>query len=136
MAREVTIFYKRLVSLLSMKREQPYSSNMTWLRCLFSFSLLHSAIQSIRGAHSSKGHPISNNSAPSDLINSEGLLPGPCYFVYYLTVFNIIYIYIYSYRVTLKPIFAISCLYFWVKFHYNNCFHIIIYAYVRQHTYV
>ena len=76
MAREATILYKKLASLLSMKREQPYSSTMTWLRCLLSFSLLRSAIQSIRGGRSSKGHPISNNSAPSDLINSEALLPG------------------------------------------------------------
>ena len=70
MARETTTFYKRLASLLSTKGEQPYSSTMTWLRCLLSFSLLCSAIQSIRGAHSYKGHAISNNSAPSDLINS------------------------------------------------------------------
>ena len=77
MAREATTFYKRLASLLSTKREQSYSSTMTWLRFLLSFSLLRSTIQSIRGARSSKGHPISNNSAPSDLINSEALLPGP-----------------------------------------------------------
>ena len=76
MAREATTFYKRLASLLSTKREQPYSSTMMWLRCLLSFSLLCSAIQSIRGARSSKGHAIGNNSAPSDLINSEALLPG------------------------------------------------------------
>ena len=75
MAREATTFYKRLASLLSMKREQPYSSTMTWLGCLLSFSLLRSTIQSIRGARSSKGHPISNNSAPNDLISSDALLP-------------------------------------------------------------
>ena len=76
MAREATTFYKRLASLLSTKGEQLYSSTMAWLRCLLSFSLLRPAIQSIRGARSSIGHPISNNSAPSDLINSEALLPG------------------------------------------------------------
>ena len=31
MAREATTFYKRLASLLSTKREQPYSSTMMWL---------------------------------------------------------------------------------------------------------
>ena len=59
------------------RREKSYSSTMTWLRCLLSFCLLRSTIQSIRGAYLSKGHPISNNLTPSDLINSEALLPGP-----------------------------------------------------------
>ena len=34
MAREATVFYKRLASMLATKRDQPYSSTMTWMRCL------------------------------------------------------------------------------------------------------
>ena len=49
-------FYKRLASLLVDKWEQPYNSTLCWLRCHISFSLLWSAIQCIRGAHSSRGH--------------------------------------------------------------------------------
>ena len=45
-----SIFYKRLAYLLSLKREVPYSSAMSWLRCRISFSLLRSAIECLRGA--------------------------------------------------------------------------------------
>ena len=44
-----SIFYKRLAYLLSLKREVPYSSAMSWLRCRISFSLLRSAIACLRG---------------------------------------------------------------------------------------
>ena len=50
MAKQSTTFYKRLASLLADKWEHPYSSTLSWLRCLLSFSLLRSAIQCIRGA--------------------------------------------------------------------------------------
>ena len=73
MAREATAFYKRLASMLATKRDQPYSSTMTWMRCLLSFSLLHSAIQCIRGARSTIGHPFKSTS-PCDLINREARL--------------------------------------------------------------
>jgi len=55
LAHEATIFYKRLAALLSTKWGFDYSVVMGWLRCCLSFSLLHSAIQCIRGAHSSIG---------------------------------------------------------------------------------
>ena len=50
MANEDTVFYKRLASCLATKRDQPYSSTLFWLQCRLTFSLLHSAIQCIRGA--------------------------------------------------------------------------------------
>ena len=50
LANEATVFYKRLASCLSMKWDQSYSSTMFWLRCRLTLSLLHSAIQRIRGA--------------------------------------------------------------------------------------
>ena len=56
LARQATVFYKRLASLLSSKLNQPYSQTMNWLRCRLSFALLRAAIQCIRGARSSRGH--------------------------------------------------------------------------------
>ena len=53
MANQATVFYKRLAILLALKWDQPYSSTMSWLRSRLTFSLLRSAIQSIRGARSS-----------------------------------------------------------------------------------
>ena len=50
LAKEADTFYKRLSSLLSTKWDHPYSSTLCWLRCRLSFSLLRSAIMSIRGA--------------------------------------------------------------------------------------
>ena len=72
LAREATIFYKRLASLLSSKWDQTYSSTLCWLRCRLAFSLLRSSIQAIRGARSSRGHPV--RSTAIDLVNSEARL--------------------------------------------------------------
>ena len=53
------IFFERLASLLADKKDVSYSVVMPWLRCRHSvsFSLLCSAIDCLRGARSSKGHP-------------------------------------------------------------------------------
>ena len=59
MAKQSKTFYKRLAYRLAEKGKHPYSSTLSWLRCLLSLSLLRrlrSAIQSIRSAHSSCGH--------------------------------------------------------------------------------
>ena len=69
-----SIFYKRLAYLLSLKREVPYSSVMSWLRCRISFSLLRSTIACLRGARSHSG-PISHRAL--DLVLSEGRVPSP-----------------------------------------------------------
>ncbi len=72
MAKEATNFYKRLASLLAEKWDQPYSNTLHWLRCSISFSLLRSAIQCIRGARSSRSHPV--NLLPVDLVTAEACL--------------------------------------------------------------
>jgi len=54
-AHEASIFYKRLASLLATKWGNSYSSVMGWLRYCLSFSLLHSSIHCLRGAHSANG---------------------------------------------------------------------------------
>ncbi len=57
MARESSIFYKRLASCLALKWDQSYNSTISWLRSRITFSLIRSAIQCLRGARSSLGHP-------------------------------------------------------------------------------
>ncbi len=63
-----TTCYKKLASLLSVKRGQHYNTTMSWLRCRLSFSLLRSSIMCIRGARSSQGHPIKLDVLPMDLL--------------------------------------------------------------------
>ena len=58
MGKEATVFFKHLASMLAQKWEPSYSSSLCWLHCHLSFSLLHSAIQAITGARSSKGHAV------------------------------------------------------------------------------
>ena len=69
-AKEATVFYKRLASMLAEKWDKPYSTTLNWLRCQLSFSLLRSAIQCLPGARSSRGHAI-KSTASVDLITAE-----------------------------------------------------------------
>ena len=71
MAKEATIFYKRLALCLSSKWDHPYSKTLSWLRSRITFSLLRSAIQCIRGARSSVGHAARSHIPPLDLVCSE-----------------------------------------------------------------
>lgn len=70
LAKEATVFYKRLASKLASKWDANYSSTLCWLRCRLAFSLLRSAIQAIRGARSSRGNSVRVPSAV-DLVNTE-----------------------------------------------------------------
>ena len=54
MGEEATVFYKRLASLLSEARKEPYSTVVSWVRCRFSVALLRSAILCIRGNRARK----------------------------------------------------------------------------------
>ena len=66
-----TTAYKRLASLISCKKNQPYNRVMAWLRCHLCFSLLRSSITAIRGARSRDGHAA--RSIPAvDLAVHEG----------------------------------------------------------------
>ena len=69
-AKEASIFYKRLASLLSEKWEQSYSITLNWIRVSLGFSLLRSSIQCFRGAHSAWGCPV-HSTSPVDLVQSE-----------------------------------------------------------------
>ena len=57
MGKAATTFYKRLSSMLSEKRDVPYSTMIGWVRCRLSFALLRASIMSIRGARSSRHRP-------------------------------------------------------------------------------
>ena len=70
MAKEATVFYKRLAHRLSSKWDQPYNKTLFWLRSRITFSLLRSAIQCIRGARSSVRH-AARPPPPMDLVSSE-----------------------------------------------------------------
>ena len=73
-SKETTTMYKRLALLISIKKSQPYSKAMSWIRCLIGFVLLRSTIMCLRGARSSVQHVIRNNVAdcPMDLTVCEG----------------------------------------------------------------
>ena len=75
MGRAANVFLKRLASLVSSRRGQPYSCVMAWLRCRISFSLMGSAIMYLRGARSSQGSPVSDPVA-LDLALAEGHVPA------------------------------------------------------------
>ncbi len=68
MANECGMFFQRLASLISTKRNQPYSQTLNWIRCSISFILLRASIQSVRGARSSFHHPAYQ---PMDLVSGE-----------------------------------------------------------------
>ena len=72
MSTSSTFFFKRLASLLADKKDLPYCTVMSWLRCHVSFSLLCSTIDCLRGARSSSGCPA--NLRALDLALSEGHL--------------------------------------------------------------
>ena len=71
MSRSTTVAFKRLAAMLASKRDQPYSTVMSWLRCHLSFS--QSAITCLRGARSKAGHPVNFDNI--DLAMSEGKVP-------------------------------------------------------------
>ena len=74
MAKEATMFYKRMASYLADKWAQPYSITINWLRCRISYSLLRSSIRSLRGARSAIGRPVGPVNHSIDLIKSESML--------------------------------------------------------------
>ena len=57
MARECTIFFKRLADILAEKKKICFSKMMFLIRCKISFALLRSSIRAIRGSRSLH-HPI------------------------------------------------------------------------------
>ena len=83
LANEASIFYKRLATLLAIKRNDNYSTTLSWIRNRLSFSLLRSAIRCIRGTRSSCGHALSPP-ASLDLVRSESDLSYN-YFISILT---------------------------------------------------
>ena len=75
LGKAANLCYKRLASMIAAKQDLPYSSTISWIRCLLSFSLLRSAIQCIRGARSSRGRAAKQPITPADLVSSEARIP-------------------------------------------------------------
>ena len=74
-----TVVYKRIATLITEKRDQPYSRTLFWIRCKLSFSLLRSAIMCIRGSRSSYHHPAGMIGEAIDLTCSEGRIVSSQY---------------------------------------------------------
>ena len=73
MGNAAQVTFKRMVSMLAVKRDQPYSQVMNVVRCMLNFSLLKSQIRCIRGSRSSMGHAVKT---PTCMIASEGRVPS------------------------------------------------------------
>ena len=72
MPGEATVFYRRLVSLLGTKRNEPYAVVMGWLRCTFSFLLIRAAIMCVHGT--TKCHRDDNfSNSPLEVVASSRL---------------------------------------------------------------
>ena len=73
MGKQATVFfffYKCLASLLALKKDQPYSHVIGWIRCRLGFSLLRSSITCLRGTRSTAGFVPSSDAL--DLTICEG----------------------------------------------------------------
>jgi hypothetical protein len=73
MGKSTTIVYKRLAHLLAVKRDEPYSTVICWMRCRLGFALTRSAIMCLRGCRS-----IHSNNAPPSISQCvvEGQIPS------------------------------------------------------------
>jgi hypothetical protein len=69
MGPAATVFYKRLASMISEKKNSKYATIITWIRCKISFALLRMAILAIRGGRSKPGTPSRD---PVEVQISEG----------------------------------------------------------------
>ena len=52
MSKETTVMYKRLASMITVKRPQDYSKTINLIRCYIGFTLIRSIIMCIRGSRS------------------------------------------------------------------------------------
>ena len=69
--RAASVTYNRLAYLLSLKYNRLYSRTVNWLRVHLRFSLLHSAVQCIRGHRSSTANHTISQVPPTDLVSAE-----------------------------------------------------------------
>ncbi len=74
MGKEAKIVLKRIASLVSVKRDTPYSKVINWIRCRLSFSLLRSSLLCIRGTRSHTHNALRNSDIPIQLALSESHL--------------------------------------------------------------
>ena len=74
MGKEATTCYKRIASLLALKKNATYSHTMAWIRYRLSFALLRSSLMCIRGTRSHVYHAIKSSEVSIDLVLCESRL--------------------------------------------------------------
>ena len=74
MGKEAKIVFKRIASLVSVKKDTPYSKVINWIRCRLSFSLLRSSLLCIRGTRSHTHNALKNSDISIELALSESHL--------------------------------------------------------------
>jgi len=74
LGKEATIFYNRLANLLSQKHNTSYHQTLSWMHCLLSFSLLRSAILTIRGSRKCQLHLVVLSGTSTELCLVESLV--------------------------------------------------------------
>ena len=70
MGPTASVVFRRLASLLSIKRDEHYSKTILFIRCQLGFALLHSAVRCLRGSRSTFTPDLTNTNI--DLALSEG----------------------------------------------------------------
>ena len=74
LGKEDTIFYNRLADLLSQKHNTSYNQTLSWMRCALSFSLLCSAVLTIRGSRKLQSTELPVVSTELRLVESRILI--------------------------------------------------------------
>lgn len=75
MGPTANVVYKRIASMIAQKQNKTYSKMLHWIRCKLSYSLLRSAIMSIRGSRSSMLQYPTFSPDVMDLACQEGRVP-------------------------------------------------------------
>ena len=70
MGPTASVVFRRLASLLSIKRDEHYSKTILFIRCQLGFALLRSAVRCLRGSRSTFTPDLANTNI--DLALSEG----------------------------------------------------------------
>ena len=72
MGEECLRYHRRLAEPLAMKKEEDYAKTMHWIKIKISFSLIHSALVSLRGSRSIGRKPYNIMTIDIDIQTAEG----------------------------------------------------------------
>lgn len=74
MSKECTRYHSRLAELIANKKNETYSSTISWIRAKISFSILRSALVCLRGSRTVKRVKKDIQNIDFELENNEGLI--------------------------------------------------------------